>query len=62
MEGDFGLVSAAENFRFEWASAKLGQVLGLNVLEIDEDAVCFQVAVIRFGAEGTWREAGKQWE
>ncbi len=52
VERDFGLVGAAEDFRFERASAKLGQVLGLNVLEIDKDDVCFQMAVVWFDAEG----------
>lgn len=52
VEGDFGLVGAAEDLGLEGASSKLSQVFGLNVLEIDEYDVGFHVAGDRFGADG----------
>lgn len=43
-ERDFGLVCSAEHLCDETAPAKLREVLGLNVLEIDQDYVRFHVA------------------
>jgi len=36
VEWNFGLVRAAEDLGFEWSPAKLSQVFGLNVLEVDQ--------------------------
>ena len=53
VEWDFGLVRAAEDLGFEGAPSKLSQVFGLNVLEVDQDDVRFQVGGDRFGADAT---------
>ena len=45
VEGDFGLVGPAEDLDFERRASKLGQVFGLNVLEVDEDDIRFHVSV-----------------
>ncbi len=39
VEGYFGLVGPAKNADLEGAAAKAGQILGLNIFEIDKDEV-----------------------
>lgn len=57
VERDFGLGGAAEDHGFIRACSKLSQVFGLNVLEVYEDEVRFQMAGDRFDADGTCSEA-----
>ena len=62
VERDFGLVRAAEDLGFERASAKLSQIFGLNVLEVDKYDAGFQVAVVRFDADDRCGKARRQWD